>query len=471
MRKISSALLVYPPTGVYDRFERCQAPVESESVSIMRPPLDLMYLAAILERNGIKVCIRDYPAIGKGWSGLAHDLKEIKPDLFLASVTVHTIHLDCLAFKMAKKANTDAICVLKGFLPDCGRQAFVDCPEIDAVLREEAELTLEELVRARPVEDIQGLSYRSNEGIRVNPDRVALVDLDLLPFPSRHLTDNNLYRMPDNNRKMGMVLLSKGCPRNCIFCLAPLVNNRRVRMRSPDSVIMELEECVCKHGITDFWFRADNFSVNRSWVLEVCEKIKNSRLPLRWATNSRVDSLDAEVVSVMKGAGCFAVGLGIESGSEETLKKIKKGITKEQSVRAVRLCRSSGMQVYLFFVIGFPWEDSWHIKETISFARQLEGDVINFSFAVPFPGTELFDISVKAGVLSPGKDYSGGNYGVPLTGTLYLSRDELVKMEKSAYRSIIFNPAYILRNLGRIRSFRQGICYLRAGAHLTKLCT
>jgi radical SAM superfamily enzyme YgiQ (UPF0313 family) len=267
-----------------------------------------------------------------------------------------------------------------------------------------------------------------------------------------------------------MVLVSKGCPHDCIFCLVPLVNNKQVRLRHPDSLIAELGECVNKHGITDFWFRADNFTVNRTWVLQVCDKINSSRLPIRWATNSRVDSLDAKIISAMKKSGCFAIGLGIESGSQDTLQRIKKNINKQQAKETVGLCRRNGLQTYLFFIIGFPWETARHIQETVTFARQLKGDIINFSFATPFSGTALFDLCLKLGVLKAKPEYSSGNYGAPLTGTLYLSRKQLVRMEKSAYRKIIFSPVYIMRNLSRIKSFKECLCHLKAAWHLIKLC-
>ncbi len=469
-KNIKSALLIYPPTGIYDRFERCQSPVESETVTIVRPPLDIMYLAAVLERNGIDVHIRDYPASGKGWGAFEKDIIKISPDLLLASATVHTVLRDCLAFEKAKKHNPSVICVLKGFLPDHGKRVLADCPSLDIVLRDEAEPALEDLARGVHLREIPGLSYRWDGQIKVNADRSVLTELDSLPFPARHLCDNGLYRMPDNGKKMGMLLVSKGCPRSCSFCLVPLVNNKKVRLRSPDSIVDELGECVHKHGITDFWFRADNFTADKDWVIRVCDKIIRSGLRVRWATNSRVDSLDVRMLAAMKNAGCFAIGLGVESGSEETLSKARKGITKEQAIDAVRLCRENGIQTYLFFIIGFPWETARHIRETVDFARRLKGDVVNFSFATPFPGTELFELSVKSGLIKPDTEYSSGNYGVPLTGTLYLSRRELVDMERSAYRRIVLNPGYIMRALSRVKSFNDCACYLKAAFHLLKLC-
>jgi len=461
--------LIYPPTGIYDRYERCQVPVGSESVVVVRPPLDLMYLAAVLLREGISVQVRDYPASGEDWGAFRRDVKEINPDLLLVSVTVHTLSRDVLACEIAKKHNASMVCICKGFSLDQGRQILSDYPVVDIVLRDEAEAALAEFVRDRPLSEIEGLSYRSGSGIRINSNRSQLPDLDALPFPARHLLNNELYKMPDNGRKMGLILLGKGCSHDCIFCLVPSLNRHQVRRRSPESVVAELHECVSKHGITDFWFRADNFTEDRSWVLRICDKIAESRLPVRWVTNSRVDSLDAEMILAMKKAGCFAIGLGVESGSEDTLKRIKKNISKKQAVEIVDLCRINGMQTYPFFVIGFPWETRQHIQETIKFAKQLKGDIVNFAFPMPFPGTELFDLYREAGLVSAAAEYSRGNGGVPLSGTRYLSADELSRLGKSAYRQTLFSPEHIIRSLGKIRSFRGCVFYLKAAVHLFKL--
>jgi hypothetical protein len=131
---IGSALLIYPPTGIYDRFERCQSPVESESVNIVRPPSDLAYLAAVLEKHGVKTYIRDYPASGKGWRDVEGDVKLLSPDLLLVSATLFTYRQDCRAFKIAKGYKHGAFCMLKGFFPDAGRRILEGTEEIDIIL-------------------------------------------------------------------------------------------------------------------------------------------------------------------------------------------------------------------------------------------------------------------------------------------------------------------------------------------------
>ncbi len=461
--------MIYPPTGIYDRFERCQSPVASESVNIVRPPLDLAYLAAVLERHGIRVWIRDYPAAGKGWMDVEKDIGRLGPDLLLVSATLFTCSEDCRAFAVARRHKKDTICVLKGFFPDEGRQALLAAEEIDFVLREEAETALEELVKGIPPRDVPGIAFREGGSVSVTSSFSALPELDSLPFPARHLCDNGLYRMPDNGRKMGVILAGKGCFGECVFCLAPLVNGRRLRLRGHVSLLEELRECVYEHGIRDFWLRADNFTADREWVMRFCAELSGSGLPVRWAVNSRADCLDRELGKAMKRAGCFAVGIGAESGSEDTLRRIKKNITREQVRRAVNICRECGLQAYLFFIMGFPWETKEHISETVDFAGELKGDAVNFSFPVPFRGTPLYGIYESMGLPEDNGRRGVNNYGLPRGGTAFLSAAELIRAEKAAYRRLFFNPEYILRRLSRIGSPREFLRHIRAAGHLLKI--
>lgn len=468
-KSIKIALLINPPTGLYDRYERCQSPVEFESVKMVRPPLDLMYLASILERNGIKVIIRDYPAEGNNCAIFIKDIKRICPDLILASSTLSTYSKDCYFLKIAKEIDNSIVTVLKGVFPGKGEQILLQHPDVDLIIREESESTLEEFIQNKSLDEIKGLTYRDNNTVRSNESRDRLLDLDSLPSPARHLTNNDLYRMPDNGKRMGLVLASKGCPFECIFCLAPIVDGKKVRLRSPLSLVNEIKECIGKYKISDFWFRADSFTINKKWVIEICKQIIDEKLKIRWATNSRVDNVDEEMLAILKQAGCFALGFGIESGNEETLRKIKKNITKQQVKYAVNLCKRFGIQTYLFFIIGFPWEDKSHIKDTIEFAKELNGDVFNFSLATPFPGTELLNEAKALGLLNDKIDQANFNYVNPSIDTLYIKKDRLLDIEKTAYRQIALRPSYIVKHFRNIKSPLLLINYIKAAFHLFKI--
>ena len=460
------ALLIYPPTGLYDRFDRCQAPIESETVFMIRPPMDLAYMAASLEGAGVECRIADYPAEGKGWSDLEKDLREFSPDMLISSTVVPTFEEDCAAFDLAKRLAPAIRTIAKGVVSeDRGRSELAAHDSLDIIVRGEPEFTVSEIAEGREAESIRGVTYRGAGGITVNSGRPDLEDLDALPFPARHLLNNGLYRMPDTGRKMGIVLTSKGCPYGCVFCLVGKMYGKRVIFRSPESLVAEIEECVSEFDIRDFWFRSDTFTLKKSWVIDVCRRLVEKKLPIRWATNSRVDTIDADRLDWMERAGCFAVGFGIESGSQEILDRMKKGITLDQCRRAVSLCEQKGLLTYLFFMIGLPWDSRETVRRTVEFAKELNGDISNFSIAYPFPGSEFFRLAVENGLLEEG-DVLRGDYSKPAIPTLHLSREEVVRLEKWATRKLLLRPFHAIKVLLKLRSFAMMVQYVRAGLRM-----
>jgi len=222
---------------------------------------------------------------------------------------------------------------------------------------------------------------------------------------------------------------------------------------------------VTRLGIRDFWFRSDTFTLDKNWVLEVCRMIVERKLAIRWTTNSRADTIDAERLVAMKRAGCFALGFGIESGDQELLDRMKKGTTLEQCRRAVRLCREHGILTYLFFVIGLPWDSRETVRRTVAFAKELDGDVSNFSIAYPFPDSELYRIAVSLGLLRDGEE-ACGDYSRPSIPTLHLSRGEVARLEKWANRKLLLRPVHAVRVLLKLRSPRLMVQYVKAGIRM-----
>lgn len=467
-RTITKAFLIYPPTGLYDRADRCQAPIESETVFMIRPPMDLAYMAAALERDGIACRIADYPAERKDWNQFKRDFKEWAPEMLVVSSVVPTFERDCAAFRIAKEFLPGIRTVIKGFVEGAeGGEELRRHPELDILVHGEPEFAVAEIATGRPLATIAGITYRDGTNIAVTPPRSPLANLDLLPFPARHLLNLDLYRMPDTRRRLGIVLASKGCPFNCIFCLVPRLYGQRVIFRSPVSLVDEIEQCVNEFGIRDFWFRADTFTLNKQWVIEVCKAMIHKKLRIRWTTNSRVDTIDAERLDWMKRAGCFAIGFGIESGNQEILDKIQKGITLDQCRNAVRLCKERGILTYLFFMIGLPWESRETVRQTVAFARELDGDICNFSIAYPFPGSGLYRIAIENNLIASGTT-AKGDYSTPAMGTLFLAREEVARLEKWANRKLLLRPAHAVRVLLKLRSPSAALRYIRGGIRMLR---
>jgi len=140
-------------------------------------------------------------------------------------------------------------------------------------------------------------------------------------------------------------------------------------------------------GVNNILFHSDTFTIDRGIVIDLCKKIVEAKLPLRWTCNGRVETVDAEMLNWMKRAGCFMIAYGLESGSQKVLDAVQKGFTIAQSEAAVRLTKASGIKVWGYFVVGLPGENASTVKETIDFAKRLPIDYVNFSVGAPYPGT------------------------------------------------------------------------------------
>ena len=294
---------MYPPTGVYMRDDRCQAPVEGMTAQPNRAPLDLAYMAAMLENHGIECKIADYAAPKSPWEEVERDIAAFRPDMVVVSVTTPTIAMDLAACRIAKKIDPKILTVAKGaHLHAKDDEVLLTYAELDLVIRGESEHAVAEIGAGRPWSQILGLAYREDGQIKRNADRpyIEVENLDALPFPARHLLNNDLYRTPDTDEPITMVNTGRGCPHKCIYCAVTIASGFRIKVRSPKNIVDELEECVTKHNIRNFFFRADTFTWNEKWVVELCDMIVERGLKIRWGANSRVDTISEKRLEAMK---------------------------------------------------------------------------------------------------------------------------------------------------------------------------
>lgn len=455
------ALLINPPTGLYVREDRCQSAVEDFSVSVNRPPMDLMMMASSLESAGLVCEIKDYPVEKGDWPDFKKDFLRFKPDFLILSITTPTLKDDLASCRIAKEINPRVLTIAKGahFLAH-DQEVLQEFADLDIIIRGENELVVRELVTDSNRSETGGITYRDKGKIKRNPDRPFLENLDQLPLPARHLVKNERYIRPDTAEAMAVIETSRGCPGNCVFCLVGQVAGKRIRKRSVQSIIAEIKDCLTKYNIRSFHFKSDTFTWDKNWVLELCRSILGNKLDIRWICNSRVDTLDEERVSSMKKAGCWAIGLGVESGSQEILDKIKKGITLKQSREAVNLCREFGIKTYAYFILGFPWDDEKTVADSSQFATDLNPDFVDFFIAYPFPGTELEKTAKELRLMDENAQGKRA-YSQPVMNTLFLQNARLCELRKTALRRFYMRPRYILKTLSAAGSPRVFWNYFR----------
>lgn len=470
-------LLFNPPVGFYQRCEdRCQANIEGSVSASLRACNDLGYMAAILKNCGYEAKIMDYPAEKMKWDNYINDFLKFMPKIAIMSITTATIEKDMEAFKIAKELNPEVITIAKGahFLSCTCEELNKNIYKVmDYALSGESEFILQDLIKAIennwPVSEVKGLFYWNYEktGIIKTEKPDFINDLDSLPFPARDLMNNKLYIRPDTGKPMATISVSRGCPSSCIYCLTPVVSGKKLRKRFAKNIVDEIQECVEKHGIKDFFFKADTFTIDKKWVTEVCEEIFSRNLKIGWGANSRVKPLDLETLKLMKKAGCWLIAFGFESGSDETLEKIKKNTTLKEAIQAVKWAKEAKLKISGYYLLGFPWETREHIEETIEFAKKLDCNYSEFHIVVPFEGTELYE-QIKDTKLLEDSAVGHDTFINPVMKTHYLSTKELLNLKNKAVKEIYLRPSYIIKTLIGIKNLNEFVNYTKYGIRMIK---
>lgn len=449
-------LLIFPPITLEERYGR-----RVDGVGGVLPPLGLAYIAAVLEKHGHEVAIIDCPALQLTSEELIKDVVRKNPNIIGISAMTPTFHRAQRAAKMIKEACPEATIVLGG--PHASlfpRQTLAENPDIDVVCVGEGEYTLLEVTRALERGDslhgTEGVAFRSDSQIIQNPPRPFIEDLDNLPFPARHLLPMDKYRpLPNQYKRLPVVhmICSRGCPFGCTYC-SNAIFGRKNRIRSPENVVAEIKHINSKYGAREVQFWDDTFTLRKSWVRKLCNLLIEETPNITWTCETRVDVVDKGLIEIMSKAGCWKIGYGAESGDRELLDLIKKDITLDQIRDAVRWTKEAGMEVGLSFMLALPGETPEKALRTIEFAKELDPDFVQFCVTTPYPGTELYNQAKDHGTLI--QDFSSYTIWNPVfIPRGYRDAEEILDMQRRAFRSFYYRPTYFIRRLLKIRSFQD----------------
>ena len=424
-------------------------------------------LAAVLEEKRYSVKIFDLTAMGISENTVRQIILEETPEVVGVTAMTSTLNSAVNVARKVKETNSNILVVLGGahasILPE---ETLQKHPEIDIIVRGEGENTILELVESldRKMGDlgsILGITYRTNAGVRSNPLRPPILDLDTLPFPAFHLLPKGKYHLhpPFSKRTPAMpIMISRGCPYRCTFC-SKSVFGKKYRNNSPVYVVNQIRLLIEKFGVKEIKFYDDVFTLDRKWVMSICAELKNQEIVVPWTCETRVNLVDLELLRTMKAAGCYMIAYGVESGDQEILNSVEKDVTLDQIAGAFDSTHQAGIGTVAYFMLGAPNETVETIKKTIEFAKRINPDFVQFSVATPYPGTELNRLIAENGCLHESWDSyvyadlrSIDTFFFELTT---MSRQELLKWNRKAYTSFYFRWGYVWKRLKKLNSFAE----------------
>ncbi len=347
-----------------------------------RFPLSLGYLAAVALEAGAEVRVVD-EQVEPLSAGL---LRDFSPDIVGITATTPAFGRVRELLHMCRR-HTQALLAVGGSHATF-RAGEVLRAGADVVVRGEGELTLLELLEGKDPKNTPGVSYRDGNEVVHNPERELIEDLDSLPFPAWELFPLQAYRI--------MSLVSaRGCTYSCVYCAASRFWRRRVRFRSPENVVAEVE-ALYRMGFRRLRFMDSTFTLNRERVLEICEGIRALGFSdLSWSCETRADHLDEEVVQALKSAGCTLVCVGVDSGSDEVLRRCRRGMSSQQLRRGIMLAKRAGLKVRAYITFGFPGESAESVRCTLRLLEETMPEQVLLSLATAYPGTELTPAKTK----------------------------------------------------------------------------
>ena len=467
-------LLINPPQ--FNTISSCMPKVLEQGLDFM-PPLGLMYLAGYLKKySSYDVKILDCQVEELNYQNLKEKILQESPDVIGITTMTFTLIDVIKTAQLVKQINPNIKTVLGGPHVNIYPNETMTIKEIDFLILGEGEEPFKDLLdnihKIENLYQIKGIVFRDKGRIVNTGERELIENLDSIPFPDRKLLPYKKYfSIISSNSPITTMFTSRGCPFKCLFCDRPHLG-KVFRARSAKNVVDEMEECQ-EIGIKEIFIYDDTFGVDRQRVLDICSEIRNRNLAISWDVRTRVDTVDEEVLKAMGKANCQRIHYGVEAGTEKILKVLRKGVNLKQIEKAFKITKKVGIETIGYFMIGSPKETKEDILQTIKLAKKLNPDFIHVSITTPFPATDLYYLGLEKKILP--YDYwqkfaeNPKNTFVPFVWEENLTKDELFKLLKYAYRSFYFQPKFIIKKLLKLKSLKELRSKTKAALQLLKI--
>lgn len=424
------------------------------------PPLGLLYLQAALEHSPHDPIFFDAALEGWDHDETARHALSHNPDVIGLQAMTFTMADAYLTVRAVKRLNPHVYIVIGGPHPTIYPCETAALEGVDFAFEGEGEqglpLLLDVLDKPECWSTVPGLAFKRNGEICHVPSTGLLKNLDQVFYPARRSSRYKEYGcVLAKHGPVTTMITSRGCPFNCVFCNRM---GRKYRWHSAEYVLGEIEE-ILNLGICEIFIHDDIFTLRRERVEAICHGIIERGYEVTWEARTRVDCVDEAMLALMRKAGCVRLSFGVESGSEKVLKSMRKGIDLKRVEQVFEWCRKEGIVTLADFMIGNLDEEKEDLQKTFDLVRRLRPDYVQYSICSPYPGTPLYELGLKTGLI--GSDLwlefakNPLQKFTPPVWTQHFTEKELVEITTKAYRAFYYRPSFVMKQLVRIRSFSQ----------------
>jgi len=427
-----------PKNTEYVRVDRCMQKKSAWASSLWQP-LSIMYAQAILDKNGYETILKDATAEQMKYKETLEFILKEKPDILVLNSAVPTIFNDCQIALDIKEKLPKIKTVIVGAPTYIIPEIIADY-NLDYGIIGDSEYAILDIVQSNfskfVVREIKNTKFIEH----------FIENLDEIPPPSLKHIHLEKYIMPFTKEKLMLVEPGRGCPFNCAFCIVPPLAKRRVRYRNPIKFVKELEKYYKGYKVKNFLFWTETATLNKKFMIKICQEIIRRGLKIKWMTTSRTDTVDEELLTIMKKAGCWLISYGIESCNQNILDIIDKGTSVESAKKAIEIAHRSGIKVMAHVIIGLPKQTKKSIQETVYWLIKNKVDYAQFYCAVPYKGTKLRAIAEQNNWIESNdpRKYEIDN---AVMRNEFMSTKEIEEMREWAFSKFYLRPEKILKEI------------------------
>ena len=404
------------------------------------PPIGILYIASVLRNAGYDLHVVDAFALNISLDEAVKRVLDLEPNYLGISCNYSPLHNITLKIADEIKAINSSINIFVGgnHATACANELLVQSNNsIDAICLGQGEKSVLAYLNAKKelldFSTVCGVAYVSGNEIVINEKCSIIEDLDSIPFPAYDLIDMDIYDRYN-------IIASRGCPFACTYCASNVIVQKFVKYRSAQNILDEVEMLIAEYGEKMFWFSDDTFTANQKFANALMDEIAYRKVQFKWSCLTRVNKTSLKLLEKMKSNGCQYISYGVESGNDQILANMNKMIEKSEIKSAIELTKKANIDVYTFFLIGYPGENTQTIEDTFKLVHEINPTGASFAIVIPLPGTTMWNQLVSTQKIffdeiewdylfaTTGRESESERYSAKLASKwCNISEDELIK--------------------------------------------